>query len=201
MEKNETYKQLLEKALPYYEQGRPMDVEHIKWLYKTVPQFVSQGELDHTILMPLVVLHDVGYSKIPKGSDSYNLDIRKAHSEYGAEIARALLTEMNYAKQSIDEVCRLVLKHDNWAFGDSFVDEPYLLAFNNFDFMWMATEKGFKMCREGFKGRPSPTEFYHIVEKFQQANIDRGSRWFNEKIRTHYVQLMNERKKEYHIEG
>lgn len=30
------YQKILEKALPYYNKGREGDIEHIKWLFKTI---------------------------------------------------------------------------------------------------------------------------------------------------------------------
>ena len=138
------YKKILEKALPYYEKGRKGDVEHVKWLFNTIPKFVDET-MDIETLIPVVLLHDVGYSKVQKGSNPFDLNIRKLHSEEGAKIAVKILEELKYPKEKISEIKRLILKHDNWAFGDSFTDEPLLLFFQNFDFMWIASKEGFKM--------------------------------------------------------
>ena len=84
------------------------------------------NRIDFDILMPVVLLHDVGYSKVPKGSNPFNLKIRKLHSEEGAKIAEEILKEFDYERNKIKEIKRLILKHDNWAFGDDFNDEPVL---------------------------------------------------------------------------
>jgi hypothetical protein len=191
--KQNNYSVLLEKAMSYYEHGRAGDVEHVKWLYETIQKYISKDEINHDILMPVAILHDVGYSMIPKGSDSYNLDIRKAHSEYGADIAEKILTEIKYPENKIKEIKRLILKHDNWAFGDSFIDEPVLLAFNNYDFMWMASEKGFDICRTAM--HLEPQEAYRKIEQFQQENINRRSKWFNGATEELYNKLMDDRRK------
>ena len=187
----EIYKQILKKAIPYYEKGRKWDVEHVKWLFNTVPKFVDET-IDIEILIPVVILHDVGYSKVPNGSDPFDLKIRKLHSEEGAKIAGKILKELNYPKEKIPKIKRLILKHDNWAFGDSFADEPLLLLFQNFDFMWMTSRKGFEMCR----GSKEPKEFYKQIEKFQEDNIKRGIKWYNKKVEDFYNKLMKDRKKE-----
>lgn len=186
------YKKLLDKALPYYEKGRPGDVEHVKWLYKVVPKFAKDLDLD--ILMAVVILHDVGYSKVPKNSNPYNLDIRKLHCDEGAKIANKILKELKYEENKINEITRLILKHDNWAFGDNFSDEPYLRFFNNFDFMWMASEKGFDIVRK-FKNM-NKKEFYEQIKKFQEKNKEIGMKWYTKEIEDYYEKLMNERKKE-----
>jgi HD superfamily phosphodiesterase len=137
----EVHQRILETALPLYEKGREGDVEHIKWLAKVISEYVDESEVDFDILIPVVLLHDVGYSKVPKGSNPYDLDIRKVHSEEGAKIAEEILKELNYPNDKIKEIKRLILKHDNWALGDDFADEPILRIFNNFDFMWMTSKK------------------------------------------------------------
>jgi hypothetical protein len=191
---NETHKKILDKALPLYEQGREGDVEHIKWLSEVITKYVDESEVDYDVLIPVVLLHDVGYSKVPKGANPFNLDIRKLHSEEGAKIAEELLEEFNYPKDKIDEIKRLILKHDNWAFGDDFSDEPVLRIFNNFDFMWMASRKGFDIVRMFMK--QNPKEFYEQIKEFQRKNQKEGRKWFNYKIENFYNELMQEREKE-----
>ncbi|RLJ09253.1 MAG: hypothetical protein DRP13_00575 [Candidatus Aenigmatarchaeota archaeon] len=188
----EIYKKILEKALPLYEKGREGDVEHIKWLVEVITKYVDESEVDYDILIPVVLLHDVGYSKVPKGSNPFDLDIRKFHSEEGAKIAEEILEELNYPKDKINEIKRLILKHDNWAFGDDFADEPVLRIFTNFDFMWMASEKGFDIVRKFMKKEPK--EFYEQIKEFQRKNEEEGRKWFNNKIEEFYNQLMKERK-------
>ena len=188
------YKIILEKALPYYEKGRKGDIEHVKWLSNTIPNFVDEKEVDFDILMPLAILHDVGYSKVPKDSDPLKLDIRKLHSEEGAKIAEKILKKINYPQEKIKELKRLILKHDNWAFGDSFATEPYLRIFNNFDFMWVVSPKGFPAYQNIVKKDAKGT--IEAIEKAQEKNIEQGRVWYNKKIGNYYEKLLKERKKE-----
>lgn len=188
------YKLILEKAIPYYEKGRPGDIEHIKWLYETIPKFIKPKEVDYDILMPVAILHDTGYSKVPKGASPLNLDIRKLHSEEGAKIAEEILTLLKYNTDKTKEIKRLITKHDNWAFGDSFADEPTLLAFQNFDFMWVASEKGFPVYQK-IRGM-NPKDTYHAIEKAQEENEKRGTKWFNKETENYYHTLMLDREKQ-----
>jgi len=190
----EMYRKILEKAIPYYKKGREGDVEHIRWLFDTIPKYVDESEVDFDILIPVVLLHDVGYSKVPKGSNPYNLGIRKLHSEEGAKIAENILKKVGYPADKINEVKRLVLKHDNWAFGDSFADEPILSYFHCFDFMWMASEKGFDIVRKFLDKEPK--EFYEQIKEFQKKNEAEGRRWLTKRIEDLYDRMMEERKKD-----
>lgn len=185
------YKKILEKALLYYQKAREGDVEHINWLYKIVPRFVDQSKVDLDLLIPLVILHDVGYAKVKKGANPYNLDVRKLHSEEGAKIAGQILEELNFPKEKTEEVKRLILKHDNWAFGDSFSDEPILKIFTNFDFLWMASEKGFNIVRKFLN--QTPREFFKQIRLFCRKNEKEGRDWFDKKIEKYYHRLMKER--------
>jgi hypothetical protein len=195
----EIYKKILKKALPLYEKGRDGDVEHIKWLSEIVPRFANEREVDFDVLIPVVLLHDVGYSKVPKGANPYDLNIRKLHSKEGAKIAGKILEELDYPKAKITEIKRLILKHDNWAFGDDFVDEPVLRIFNNFDFLWMASEKGFAIVRKLMKKEPK--EFFHQIQEIKLKNDKEGRKMFNKKIENFYNQLMKERKEAFSNKG
>jgi hypothetical protein len=186
------YQEILNKAIPFYKKGREGDIEHVHWLFEIITKYISESDVDYELLIPVVILHDVGYSKVPKGANPYDLDIRKLHSEEGAKIAEHILEELKYPKEKIKEIKRLILKHDNWAFGDSFKDEPILRIFNNFDFMWIASEQGFEKIRKLTKKTPS--EFYKKIKQFQKDNEKCGREWFNKKIEDLYLQLMNERK-------
>ncbi len=193
----EIYKQILEKALPLYEKGREGDVEHIKWLYKIVPKFADKYEIDFDILIPVVILHDIGYSKVSKGSNPMNLDTRKLHMEEGAKIASEILEGLKYPKNKIAEIKRLVSKHDNWAFGDNYADEPVLRLFNNFDMLWVLTKEGFIFYQE-ILGKSS-IDTYHQIEKDVEVEHKEGRKWFNQKIEEFYKQLMKEHKEGFYV--
>ena len=179
------YQKILKKAIPYYKKGRFGDVKHIKWLVRTIPKLVDESEIDFDILLPVAILHDVGYCKVKKRANPFDLDIRKLHSKEGSKIAEKILKELNYDKNKIKEIKRLILKHDNWAFGDNFKDEPILLLFQNFDFMWMASKEGFNIVRKFMK--MDKERFYYQIKEFQKRDI---KKWFNKKIEKYYKELM-----------
>jgi hypothetical protein len=195
---NEIYKKVLEKALPYYKKA-DRGTKHVIWLFKTIPKFIKESEIDFDILILLAILHDVGYANVPKGSNPYKLNIRKLHSKEGAEIAEKILKNLKYPKKKIAEIKRLILKHDNWVFGDSFKNEPILRIFNIFDFVWMASPEGFESAMKYLKKDPKEL-FEHI--KCQEKNIKKRDGWLNKKeikkyfkkdIEEYYNKLMQKR--------
>jgi hypothetical protein len=144
--------------------------------------------------MAVTILRDVEYSKVDQKNNPYNLDVRKAHCKYGAEIAREILEELRENEEFITEIERLVLKHDDWAFGDDFSDEPILQFFNNFDFLWVASKKGFEITRK-FKDQ-TREEYYEQIKEFRKQDLADRRDWYNQEIENLYEQLMRERKQE-----
>lgn len=138
------YLQIWNLARPYYEKGRPMDIDHIEWMMNDATLLCDKESLDGDLLIPLVILHDVGYSAVPNDKP-FNLDLRRLHMSEGAKIAESILTKLGYNRDVVDKVSYFVSVHDNWALGDNeiFKKEKLLGSFNDLDFMWMVTPKGF----------------------------------------------------------
>jgi HD superfamily phosphodiesterase len=143
------YSKIWELAKPYYLKGRPNDVEHIKWMMKDALLVCKEENLDDSLLLPLVILHDVGYSKVPK-NNPFNLDIRKAHMKEGKKLAESILKKVDYPKGKIEKISYYVSVHDNWALDDNSVYENDLVlaTFTDLDFIWMATKKGFPLMMD-----------------------------------------------------
>lgn len=138
------YSKIWDLAKPYYQKGRPMDVDHIEWMMEAASYVCKQEQIDDTILLPLVIVHDVGYAAVPQGNP-FNVDMRKAHMQAGAEIAKTILQLLNYPENITSEIVHYVSIHDNWALGDNQIYQQYniLGVFTDLDFAWMATPKGF----------------------------------------------------------
>ena len=141
---NPIYEKIWKLAEEYYKKGRKMDIAHILWMMKDAEKVCKEENIDDSLLIPLVILHDVGYSKVPK-ENPYNLDLRKAHMKAGAKIARGILDKLKYPKDKIKKIVYYVSVHDNWALEgyDIYKKDIILGAFNDLDFMWMATPQGF----------------------------------------------------------
>ena len=139
----EIYKKIWKLAKPYYEKGRPMDIDHIEWMMKDALLVCEKEGIDEEILLPLAILHDVGYANVSK-EDPYKIETRKAHMKEGAKIAKEILAKVKYPKEKAEKIVYYVSVHDNWAFGDDeYKRDRSLGAFKDLDFIWMATPKGF----------------------------------------------------------
>jgi putative nucleotidyltransferase with HDIG domain len=142
------YLQIWELAKPYYKKGRPMDIAHINWMTKNAEKVVEKENLDSSILIPLVILHDVGYAVSKKAY--FEKDKKTQHMKEGAKISREILEKLNYDKKKIKVICGLIKIHDNWIFGDYkiYKKNKILWVFNDLDFIWLLTKKGFSEVRK-----------------------------------------------------
>jgi hypothetical protein len=140
----EIYNEIWRLAKPYYEKGRPMDIDHIEWMIRDSSFVCKKEGIDDSLLLPLVILHDVGYAEVSK-DNPFKLDLRKAHMKAGASITKRILEELNYSAEKREKIEYYVSVHDNWALGenDLYNNDKVLGTFNDLDYMWMVTPKGF----------------------------------------------------------
>lgn len=151
------YEQIWELARPYYEKGRPMDIDHIEWFMGVATEIAEKEGLDDTILLPLAILHDVGYSKVKDVATAnyYDGDIRALHMAEGAKIAAEILKEVGYDQEKSKKIVHYVSIHDNWGlkeksggdkavYLDIYLNDPILGTFKDLDYIWIYTEKGCK---------------------------------------------------------
>ena len=87
------YKQLWKLAKPFYLRGRPCDIKHVTWMMKQADFLCKKAEIDKSILMPLVILHDIGYSVAEQ--TYYEKEKKKAHMIEGAKLAKQILQKIN----------------------------------------------------------------------------------------------------------
>lgn len=131
-------------ARPIYQKGRPMDVSHILWMMNAGFKVCRKERIDDTILIPVIILHDIGYGLI-SSDNPYNIEMRRLHMQKGAERAKAICESFNYPVEKIKLIEYYISVHDNWVFGDHEIYHQNIIlgVFNDLDFIWMATAEGF----------------------------------------------------------
>ena len=159
------HEEIVTLAMPYYKKARPGDVEHITWLkeqlYGLRLEIIEKG-YDFEVIFALTILHDVGYSKMPKNCNPYDLKIRKAHAKASAVIAKKILRKVGFPRTKVRKALYLIEHHDDWAFGKTLKD-PEWRVFTDVDMSWEASRKGFDIVRK-FLGQ-TRKEFFKTVKK------------------------------------
>jgi hypothetical protein len=188
----EDYTKILDLAEPYYRKGRPSDLLHIDWMMNAANLVCFKEGIDSTILQPLVILHDVGYSMVPNFA-GFSAEVRKKHMEEGAKIAQEILHKLNYPKEKAEKIVHYVSVHDNWALGDndSFNSDKVLGTFSDLDYIWMVTPSGFSAVRQMLKKSP-----YQMLEYIVLNDKPRLRHFCTKTTAALYEQYLEDRQEE-----
>ena len=119
-------KELLDLVMSRYVKGsRWYDKYHVPYSALFLLELCEREKLDRSVLIPAILLHDVGYSTLTSGDraeevkrGSYDKDIRVAHMQAGVEIATEIFAELR--KRGFVHECTvekavqdIIATHDN----------------------------------------------------------------------------------------
>ncbi len=103
---------------------------------------------DETIVMPAVILHDVGWTRIPEdeqrkgyGPEIESPSVVKRHGLEGVEIAKEILEAANFQREKIAEILHIIEGHDSIKEADS-INESIV---KDADKLWRFSREGFTM--------------------------------------------------------
>jgi hypothetical protein len=112
------YGKIYRLAEPYLD-TRENDL-HTRIAYSFALRLLEAEGGDEKIVIPAILLHDVGWKTIPEelqlkgfGPGRYDLGINRIHEVEGAKIARELLQEAGYDPELVDQIAEIILGHDS----------------------------------------------------------------------------------------
>ncbi|MGD2272996.1 MAG: HD domain-containing protein [Desulfobacterales bacterium] len=110
------------------------------------------GEED--IVIPAIILHDVGWQKIPVslqsmafGPKATKLRLNRMHEVEGAKIAKEILEKINYDPDKTDRITRIIEGHDSREKAISIND----MIVKDADKLWRYSKSGFYIDIERFE--------------------------------------------------
>lgn len=138
------FRRIVAKAVPYYRLAQEYTQEHLAWMIPEALEVAQKENLDPRVLIPLVILHDIGYSQLPH-SNPFDAKRRKDHMRYGAELSRKVLSDIGCSPGLIEKITWYVARHDNWSLGEHglFKNDKNLGVLNDLDYISMLTEASF----------------------------------------------------------
>jgi hypothetical protein len=146
------FKQIYQLAQPYLN-TRYNDV-HTEMSMQLAYQLLSAEGGQESIVIPAIILHDVGWQKVPValhlkafGPKATSPEINRTHEKEGVKIARKILTEINYDKEKITEILKIIDGHDSRKNSISLNDRIVKDA----DKLWRYTQKGFEVDNNRFE--------------------------------------------------
>ena len=109
---------IYEKAQPYLD-TRKNDI-HTKISYNFARRLlVHYSEADETIVLPAIMLHDVGWKMVPEkkqlnafGPKAKDKKTQRLHEVEGVRIAREILVSLDYDAEKTEEILRIINGHD-----------------------------------------------------------------------------------------
>ena len=146
------FKQIYQLAQPYLN-TRHNDI-HTEMSMQLAYQLLSAEGGQESIVIPAIILHDVGWQKVPPalhlkafGPKATSPEINRTHEQEGVRIAKTILTEVNYDEEKIAEILKIIDGHDSRkesiSLNDSLVKDA--------DKLWRFTQKGFDIDNERFE--------------------------------------------------
>lgn len=108
------------KKARHYLNTRQNDV-HISISYGLARQLLKHyPEADEAIVLPAILLHDVGWSIVPEekqikafGPKANDYETQRLHEVEGARIAEQILNSLNYGEEKIHEIVTIIDGHDS----------------------------------------------------------------------------------------
>ncbi len=112
------HKDLLDLATPYLD-TRKNDI-HVDEVVRIAPELIEAVKADEDIVIPALILHDVGWKMVPEnlhlrafGPRGIDEDLRHLHELEGARLAGEILAKVGYDEKKVDEIVRIIEGHDS----------------------------------------------------------------------------------------
>lgn len=114
----ERYPEICRLAKPYL-QTRSNEL-HARVSYAFALKLLEKEGGDPEVVLPAVILHDVGWWTIPEdlhlqafGPGEKDMTINRRHELEGARIAREILRQVGYDPMLAEEIAEIILGHDS----------------------------------------------------------------------------------------
>jgi len=152
---NDLHKSIFEKAGPFL-RTRHNSI-HTIISYRYAIYLLSMEGGDPSVVIPAILLHDVGWSTVPEdkqlqafGPRVKEPDLARQHEIEGARIARMILSEMNYPQDLIRKNEQTIDGHDSRMDATDIDD----MIVKDSDKLFRVSRTGFAIGLEWFKSEP-----------------------------------------------
>ncbi|MBM4341242.1 MAG: HD domain-containing protein [Deltaproteobacteria bacterium] len=151
------HQKIFEKAKPFLRTRK--NLIHTRIALRYALELLQSDQGDEDIVIPAVLLHDVGWKTIPEelhltafGPNPSNPKLAKVHEIEGAKMAEAILSKHQYPPKKVKEICQIIRGHDTRKRAISADDRIVKDA----DKLWRYSRKGMAIDLERFNVKPAP---------------------------------------------
>lgn len=189
---NPKYQPIWERAKPYLT-TRSND-KHTLYCYYFAEQLLKvHPEADESIVLPAILLHDVGWSAVPEdkqlqsfGPNMIYPELRRLHETEGARIAGEILCELQFEAAKIVEITQLIDGHDTRKEALSLNDS----LLRDADKMWVYTQFGLETVSAWFGY--SHDEQMELLEKWLEYRFYTDAGQHMARGLFAYLQILNQ---------
>lgn len=150
------HRRIFEAALPFLETRQ--NKIHTYLAYQSALDLLIYESGRPDIVMPAVILHDVGWSTISEtdqltafGPFAKNNGLRRKHEIEGAAIAESILSGLNWDEHLIPKILEIIDGHDTTQQARSAEDAVVKDA----DKLWRVSKIGFRIDVQRFETQPA----------------------------------------------
>ncbi len=154
------FEKIWELALPYQDQRD--DPGHAEITLKYAQELAKLEGGDEDVIIPAIILHDIGYSQIPKerrllifdkdASEEVKRGIALEHQNESVKLARGILRQVNYPEKLVPEILEIISQHDT---RKGFISKNEGLV-RDADKLWRTSPKGFAAMSNRRKSKDGP---------------------------------------------
>ena len=148
---NPVFENIWKLARPYLDTRKNEIHTEIATFYAF--QLLEKEGGDKSIVIPAIILHDIGWKMIPEtqqikgfGPKKTSTEVKRRHETEGVKIAKDILKKVNYDKIKTDEILNIIDGHDTRKEAISLNDKIVKDA----DKLWRFSERGIKIDSERF---------------------------------------------------
>ncbi len=190
----EIFENIWQLALPYQDQRD--DPGHAEVTLQYAMSLVASEAGDEEIVIPAMILHDVGYSQLSKErrvsvfdkfkTDQQRREVQIEHQNAGVILAKGLLVKVEYPFALVPEILEIISQHDT---RKGFISKNEGLVRDS-DKLWRFSRRGFEADFGRTRSR--------LEERCKdlEANIDKPDYFYSERAKQIAREELKARKSE-----
>ena len=146
----EIFEKIWELALPY--QDKRDDAGHAETSLKYALKMVELEKVNEDVVIPAIILHDVGWSQLPEkrrmtvfdpgAREEDRREVVYEHEIEGIKLANKILRQVNYPPELTDEILDIISQHDT---RKGFISKNEGIV-RDADKLWRTSIKGFSVA-------------------------------------------------------
>jgi HD superfamily phosphodiesterase len=177
----EVFNRIWDLAFPY--QDKRDDTGHAEVTLKYARELVRLENGDEDVIIPAIILHDIGYSQLEKERRMLIFDkdaraedrrsVQLEHQKESVKLGKNILREVNYPEELTKEILEIVSQHDT---REGFISKNEGLT-RDADKLWKTSKEG----RAAAEARGKPVDEARF--KKAEENINKPNYFYSEKAR------------------